>query len=70
MHNQDIIASLANSLINFQTKPIYIRSLLTCKSMSWICQFCYGWSPTHGDLIELGEAVGIIAGQSIGEPET
>jgi DNA-directed RNA polymerase subunit beta' len=38
--------------------------------MSWICQFCYGWSLTHGDLIELGEAVGIIAGQSIGEPGT
>ncbi|CAK9188991.1 unnamed protein product [Sphagnum troendelagicum] len=68
--NQDITAGLANSLINLQTKPIYIRSPLTCKSMSWICQFCYGWSLTHGDLIELGEAVGIIAGQSIGEPGT
>nr|QZJ47902.1 RNA polymerase beta'' subunit [Sphagnum palustre] len=68
--NQDITAGLANYLINLQTKPIYIRSPLICKSMSWICQFCYGWSLTHGDLIELGEAVGIIAGQSIGEPGT
>nr|AND48510.1 beta'' subunit of RNA polymerase [Flatbergium sericeum] len=68
--NQDITAGLANSLISLQTKPIYVRSPLTCKSMNWICQFCYGWSLTHGDLIELGEAVGIIAGQSIGEPGT
>nr|YP_010249920.1 RNA polymerase beta'' subunit [Polytrichum commune]QTT78357.1 RNA polymerase beta'' subunit [Polytrichum commune] len=71
MRNQDITANLANSLINnFQIKPISIRSPLTCKSMLWICQLCYGWSLTHGNLIELGEAVGIIAGQSIGEPGT
>jgi DNA-directed RNA polymerase subunit beta' len=38
--------------------------------MSWICQFCYGWSFTHNDLIELREVVGIIANQSIGEPKT
>ncbi|KAM7513763.1 hypothetical protein LguiA_003346 [Lonicera macranthoides] len=39
-------------------------------STSWICRLCYGRSPTHGDLVELGKAVGIIAGQSIGEPGT
>jgi len=43
---------------------------LTYKSMSWIFRFCYGWGFTHGDLIELGEAIGIIVGQSIEEPET
>jgi len=37
---------------------------------SWICRLCYGQSPTQGHLVELGEAVGIIAGQSIGEPGT
>ncbi|KAL5074428.1 hypothetical protein RYX36_013412, partial [Vicia faba] len=37
---------------------------------SWIYRLCYGRSPIHGDLVELGEAVGIIAGQSIGEPGT
>ncbi|KAL5063832.1 hypothetical protein RYX36_025569, partial [Vicia faba] len=37
---------------------------------SWICRLCYGKSPIHGDLVELGEVVGIIAGQSIGEPRT
>nr|QWW92929.1 RNA polymerase beta'' subunit [Delavayella serrata] len=68
--NQDIGASLANKLPNLETETIYVRSPLTCKSILWICQLCYGWSPTNGNLIEIGEAVGIIAGQSIGEPGT
>lgn len=68
--NQDIGASLANKLTNLKTEPISVRSPLTCKSMLWVCQSCYGWSPTNGNLIEIGEAVGIIAGQSIGEPGT
>lgn len=70
IRNQDITTNLVISLINFQRKGIFIRSPLICKSMLWICQLCYGWSLTHGNLIELGEAVGIIAGQSIGEPGT
>ena len=68
--NQDIGASLAEKLTKFKIEPISIRSPLTCKSMFWVCQSCYGWSPTNGNLIEMGEAVGIIAGQSIGEPGT
>ncbi|KAL7598311.1 hypothetical protein Lser_V15G23222 [Lactuca serriola] len=40
------------------------------RSTSWICQLCYGRSPAHDDLVELGEAVSIIAGQSIREPGT
>ncbi|KAG9438746.1 hypothetical protein H6P81_021284 [Aristolochia fimbriata] len=51
------------------TTDIYSNPF-TCRSTSWICRLCYGRSPTHGDLVELGEAVGIIAGQSIGEPGT
>lgn len=70
IRNQDITADLALSLVTSKKKSIFIRSPLTCKSMLWICQLCYGWSLTHGNLIELGEAVGIIAGQSIGEPGT
>jgi len=66
--NQDIGIGLVNRFITFQTQSIYIRSPFTCRSTSWICQLCYGRSPTHGDLVDLGEAVGIIAGQSIGEP--
>nr|AIQ79192.1 RNA polymerase beta' subunit [Chaetobromus involucratus subsp. dregeanus] len=74
--NQDIGIGLINRFITaFQAQPvraqpIYIRTPFTCRSTSWICQLCYGRSPTHGDLVELGEAVGIIAGQSIGEPGT
>lgn len=68
--NQDIGVGLVNRFITFRTQPIAIRTPFTCRSTSWICRLCYGRSPTHGDLVELGEAVGIIAGQSIGEPGT
>lgn len=68
--NQDIGIGLINRFITFGAQPISIRTPLTCRSTAWICRLCYGRSPTHGDLVELGEAVGIIAGQSIGEPGT
>nr|YP_009891585.1 RNA polymerase beta'' subunit [Aethionema saxatile]QKK37957.1 RNA polymerase beta'' subunit [Aethionema saxatile] len=68
--NQDLGIGLVNRFITFGTQSISIRTPFTCRSTSWICRFCYGRSPTHGDLVELGEAVGIIAGQSIGEPGT
>jgi DNA-directed RNA polymerase subunit beta' len=68
--NQDIGIGLVNRFITFRAQPIAIRTPFTCRSTSWICRLCYGRSPTHGDLVELGEAVGIIAGQSIGEPGT
>nr|YP_004072452.1 RNA polymerase beta II subunit [Corynocarpus laevigatus]ADO60300.1 RNA polymerase beta II subunit [Corynocarpus laevigatus] len=70
IRNQDIGIGLVNRFITFQTQPISIRTPFTCRSTFWICRLCYGRSPTHGDLVELGEAVGIIAGQSIGEPGT
>ncbi|MFS8010291.1 DNA-directed RNA polymerase subunit beta'' [Helianthus anomalus] len=66
--NQDIGVRLVNRFITFRAQPISIRTPFTCRSTSWICQLCYGWSPAHDDLVELGEDVGIIAGQSIGEP--
>nr|YP_009630882.1 RNA polymerase beta'' subunit [Bongardia chrysogonum]QBZ77297.1 RNA polymerase beta'' subunit [Bongardia chrysogonum] len=70
IRNQDIGIGLVNRFITFGAQPISIRAPFTCRSTSWICRLCYGRSPTHGDLVELGEAVGIIAGQSIGEPGT
>nr|YP_010919251.1 RNA polymerase beta'' subunit [Medicosma cunninghamii]WAJ51641.1 RNA polymerase beta'' subunit [Medicosma cunninghamii] len=70
IRNQDIGIGLINRLIAFRTQAISIRTPFTCRSTSWICRLCYGRSPTHGDLVELGEAVGIISGQSIGEPGT
>nr|YP_010513729.1 RNA polymerase beta'' subunit [Tephrosia onobrychoides]UXL85300.1 RNA polymerase beta'' subunit [Tephrosia onobrychoides] len=70
VRNQDIGIGLINRLKTFQTQPISIRTPFTCRNISWICRLCYGQSSTHGHLVELGEAVGIIAGQSIGEPGT
>nr|UDP57426.1 RNA polymerase beta'' subunit [Melicytus dentatus] len=70
IRNQDIGIGLVNRFITLRTQPISIRTSFTCRSTSWICRLCYGRSSTYGDLVELGEAVGIIAGQSIGEPGT
>src|SRR5210317_1447452 len=57
----------------FQTKNIkqfYIRSPLTCNLYRAVCQKCYGWDLANENLVDVGEAVGILAGQSIGEPGT
>ncbi|MBH51778.1 MAG: DNA-directed RNA polymerase subunit beta' [Chloroflexi bacterium] len=51
-------------------QDVYVRSMLTCESIKGICQFCYGIMPATGEIISLGEAAGIIAAQSIGEPGT
>jgi hypothetical protein len=51
-------------------KKFYIRSPLTCSLYRSVCQKCYGWDLANENLIDIGEAVGIIAGQSIGEPGT
>jgi DNA-directed RNA polymerase beta'' subunit len=48
----------------------YIRSPLTCNLYRAICQKCYGWDLANENLVDIGEAVGILAGQSIGEPGT
>src|SRR6202007_2594883 len=49
---------------------IRVRSVLTCESPQGVCAACYGLSLATGSMIELGEAVGVIAAQSIGEPGT
>nr|YP_009548655.1 RNA polymerase beta'' subunit [Gastoniella chaerophylla]AYW15630.1 RNA polymerase beta'' subunit [Gastoniella chaerophylla] len=67
--NQDISDILASNLVA-SLQPIHVRSPLTRKSIFRVCQCRYGWSLAHYDLVEVGEAVGIIAGQSIGEPGT
>ena len=51
-------------------KKVEIRSVLTCKSNNGVCQKCYGRNLATGNLVEKGEAVGIMAAQSIGEPGT
>ena len=47
-----------------------MRSPLTCEAARSVCRKCYGWALAHNELVDLGEAVGIIAAQSIGEPGT
>lgn len=49
---------------------LFIRSPLTCRLYRAICQHCYGWDLSTENLVDMGEAVGILAGQSIGEPGT
>jgi len=49
---------------------IYVRSPLTCALSYGVCQLCYGWSFTQNRMVPIGEAVGVMAGQSIGEPGT
>ena len=53
-----------------EIEEIKIRSLLTCKSTSGVCQKCYGYDLGYNKLVKMGTAVGIIAAQSIGEPGT
>lgn len=48
----------------------YVRSPLTCKNLKGLCQKCYGEDPGRGGLIKIGEPVGIVAAQAIGEPGT
>jgi DNA-directed RNA polymerase subunit beta' len=49
---------------------VVVRSPLTCEASRSVCRKCYGWALAHNELVDLGEAVGIIAAQSIGEPGT
>ncbi len=56
--------------ISKRYKKVFVRSVLTCKNQKLVCQLCYGWSLAQGNLVSIGEAVGIIAAQSIGEPGT
>nr|YP_009402768.1 RNA polymerase beta'' subunit [Compsopogon caeruleus]ARX96117.1 RNA polymerase beta'' subunit [Compsopogon caeruleus] len=67
---QDIQPELIHKIRSSNIERILIRSPLTCESRSSVCQMCYGWNLAHGKLVDLGEAVGIIAAQSIGEPGT
>ena len=57
-------------IIEAGVEKITVRSPLTCKSDRGVCKKCYGWDLGHNDLISLGEAVGIVAAQAIGEPGT
>jgi DNA-directed RNA polymerase subunit beta' len=75
--NHMITASRANKIVNIgvdengnEIKKVKIRSILTCKCKNGICAKCYGANMATGEAVQVGEAVGIIAAQSIGEPGT
>ena len=69
LKNQEISKKISRKICEIRQK-VQIRSPLTCKSAQFICQFCYGWNLAEGQLVSIGEAVGILAAQSIGEPGT
>ena len=69
--NTQITSALAALFLTHSAEtPFKVRSSLTCDSSRSICRNCYGWHLSYSKLVELGEAVGIIAAQSIGEPGT
>ena len=68
--NQLIDEDLAAKIINAGIKKVRIRSVLTCKSRFGVCVKCYGRNLATGRIVDIGESVGIIAAQSIGEPGT
>lgn len=67
--NVEISMDLAGNLA-FNHPKIFVRSSLTCQTKKLVCQLCYGWSLAQGNLVPIGEAVGVVAAQSIGEPGT
>jgi DNA-directed RNA polymerase subunit beta' len=68
--NQEITEDLASAIQAAGIERVKIRSVLTCESRRGACVRCYGRNLATGKLVEIGEAVGVIAAQSIGEPGT
>tara|TARA_Y100000385_G_scaffold283258_1_gene339092 strand:+ start:3855 stop:8180 length:4326 start_codon:yes stop_codon:yes gene_type:complete len=68
--NTQITSELLQILKKKQVSKFYVRSPLTCTLYHSVCQMCYGWDLSNQNLVDLGEAIGILAGQSIGEPGT
>ncbi|NLU50828.1 MAG: DNA-directed RNA polymerase subunit beta' [Syntrophomonadaceae bacterium] len=68
--NQEIDEDAAESIIKAGITAVRIRSALTCKTRHGVCQKCYGRNLATGYAVDIGEAVGILAAQSIGEPGT
>ena len=67
---QMITEILADKIIDAGIKEVEIRTILTCNTANGVCQKCYGRNLATGNLVEIGEAVGVMAAQSIGEPGT
>ncbi len=68
--NELITEAIAREIAQMGVEQVLVRSPLTCEARHGLCRLCYGGDLARGGMIELGEAVGIIAAQSIGEPGT
>jgi DNA-directed RNA polymerase subunit beta' len=68
--NTQITPKLINQFKEKKITKFYVRSPLTCNLYRAVCQKCYGWDLANENLVDIGEAIGILAGQSIGEPGT
>lgn len=68
--NHPISDELGRAIGKAGVEEVTVRSPLTCEATRSVCQHCYGWSLAHAQIVDIGEAVGIIAAQSIGEPGT
>jgi DNA-directed RNA polymerase subunit beta' len=66
----EITESIANLIEDSPVEQVEIRSVLTCESKKGVCAKCYGRNLATGRMVQMGEAVGVIAAQSIGEPGT
>lgn len=62
--------SVAERIFNLRPKQLKVRSVLTCKTLGGVCANCYGWDLSSGAITQVGDPVGVIAAQSIGEPGT
>ena len=69
-HNTYITQDICDKILSFGYEKVKIRSALTCESVRGVCAKCYGKNLATGEPITPGEAIGIIAAQSIGEPGT
>ncbi|MBP2002626.1 DNA-directed RNA polymerase subunit beta' [Paenibacillus shirakamiensis] len=71
VHRNELIdTDKANAIVNAGIEKLQIRSVLSCRARHGVCKKCYGRNLATGKFVEIGEAVGIIAAQSIGEPGT
>ncbi len=68
--NETITEEIAGRIQEAGIERVKIRSVLTCETRRGVCQKCYGRNLATGELVDIGEAVGVIAAQSIGEPGT
>ena len=69
-HNELITEDIARKIIDAGIEEVTIRSAFTCDTKHGVCKYCYGRNLATGSEVEVGEAVGTIAAQSIGEPGT